>query len=175
MLDALTFSAMRCTSYQGSDRTQLLLASWSICFAKRQFLSTVLSSPGRKAARTPPGEGSSNSKAKPPAMQRHRISMVSSSQLPGPHVPAPHTMFLPPFNQEVKPAGDAALVPPPLHCHTMTAEGQRGHYISSPSQESTAMVMGTEHTIPDNIAESDEGSRIIHDELRCLDQHHHGS
>lgn len=101
--------------------------------------------------------------------------MVASSQLPGPRVPAPHTMFLPPFNQEVKPAGDAALVPPPLHCHTMTAEGQRGLYISCPSQESTATMMGTEHTIPDNIAESDEGSRIIHDELRCLDQHHHGS
>lgn len=154
MLDALTFSATRCTSYQGSDRTQLLLASWSICFAKRQaskhspFLPW-LQKGGRRGARTPSGEGNSNSKAKLPPMQSHRTPMVASSQLPGPHEAAPHTTFLPPCHQEVKPAGDAALVPPPLHCHTVTAEGQRGHYLSSPSQESTPIMMGTEHTVPD--------------------------
>lgn len=75
--------------------------------------------------------------------------------------PAPHTTFLPPFHQEVKPAGDAALVPPPLHIGT--AEGQRGHYLSSPSQESTAMMSTLSQT---DTAESGEGSRIIHDELR---------
>lgn len=53
------------------------------------------------------------------------------------------------LSQGVKPAGDAALVPRPLHCHTVIAEGQRGHYLSSPGQESTTTMMGTEHTVPD--------------------------